>query len=482
MPRFVTSRSTALFAPLAALLLLLPAEGRPAAAAQSVSEEKKSQMPETPPWIESLPASGSPVQASAEAPSFLPVQEVPSTSLPTEESKEQPDATSAKPAIELRGRIQAETALVSQSARNEAIIGAVDDAVGFRRARLGAQGYVGEQVHWVAEFDFAGGSIAFRDVFIAAEKLPWVNMLRVGNFWEPFSLEGLTSSNYFTFIERSQSVTIDPSRHWGVGMSTFSENERFTLQAGIFRSGSGSNGNDISNENDMQYTIRLTALPWSRGTDEDPYLLHVGGAFSQQFANNNTISYNQGPQSNLLTISDNPGSAFQPTITLNATQQQLYNVQTALVLGPLSFQAEWELARIDQIQGGPVTFQGAYGFVSYFLTGEHRNYLPQEGFFGPTHVLSPFLDLKGGKLLGSGIGAWEIAARFSYMSYRDSNLPLTSTGLMQGDREADTTLGINWYLNDNTRLMFNYIHVVPVDPNAGPSYADTFFVSCQIYW
>jgi phosphate-selective porin OprO and OprP len=396
--------------------------------------------------------------------------------------KEVPDDKPMKPVIELRGRIQPEAALVSQSARDQAIIGTVPDAVGFRRARLGAQGDVGEQVHWVAEFDFAGGNIDFRDVFLAVDKLPWVGEVRVGNFWEPFSLEGLTSSNYFTLVERSQSVTIDPGRHWGVGMANYTENERATFQAGIFRSGSGSSGNDISNHNDMQYTARLTALPWVGGTAEDPYLLHIGAAFSQQFANNNTITYNQGPQSNLLPVTDNPGSPFQPAITLSASQQQLYNVQSALVLGPLSFQAEWELATIDQLKGGPVLFQGGYAFASFFLTGEHREYLPKDGFFGGTHVRSPFLCMKGGKLLASGTGAWELTARFSYMDYRSSNLSLTSTGLLQGDREADTTLGINWYLNDNTRIMFNYTHAVPVDPNFGPSFADAFFISFQIFW
>src|SRR5439155_19333231 len=61
-----------------------------------------------------------------------------------------------KPAFQLRGRIHADAVIVNQSTRNRAIIGDVQDATGFRRARLGAQGYVGEQVNWVAEFDFAG--------------------------------------------------------------------------------------------------------------------------------------------------------------------------------------------------------------------------------------------------------------------------------------------------------------------------------------
>jgi hypothetical protein len=43
-------------------------------------------------------------------------------------------------------------------------------------------------------------------------------------------------------------------------------------------------------------------------------------------------------------------------------------------------------------------------------------------------------------------------------------------------------VGVNWYLNDFTRLMFNYVFSVPVDPNAGPSTAQAFFLRAAIFW
>ena len=232
---------------------------------------------------------------------------------------------------------------------------------------------------------------------------------------------------------------------------SYTDNERATLQAGIFRSGSNTTGNDISNSNDMQYTARATALPWYEpGRGDGPRLWHIGAAFSQQHALDNTITYNQGPQSSLLTDSDDPGSPFQPKITITASQQQLYNIQTALVLGSLTLQAEWNIADIDQIVGGRVVFNGGYAQASYFLTGEHREYLMKEGCFGPVHVRSPFWRLKGNHGLAGGPGAWEVAARFAYTNFVSSNLPL-SDGQQMGSRDAESTLGINWYLNDNTR-------------------------------
>jgi phosphate-selective porin OprO/OprP len=52
----------------------------------------------------------------------------------------------------------------------------------------------------------------------------------------------------------------------------------------------------------------------------------------------------------------------------------------------------------------------------------------------------------------TGIGAWEVAYRFSYIDALDG---MTAKG---AGRAADHTFGVNWYLNPFTRIMFNYVH------------------------
>jgi phosphate-selective porin OprO/OprP len=393
-------------------------------------------------------------------------------------TEEQPEI---KPTIKLRGRINTDALFVNQSQRNEEIFGDLQNAVGFRRARLGAEGTVGEQVYWVAEFDFAGGDISFKDVLIGLDKLPVIRRIQVGHMLEPFSLEANTSANDITFMERSPIMFLDPVRNWGAAILSYTENERATFQAGVFRNGTSNNsGNDIGDQNDLAYTFRATALPWYK--DDGRYLMHIGGAFSQRFAHDGVVTINQGPQSNLLQFNDTPPSPFVSTIKIPADDYQLYNVQWAAVFGPLSFQAEWSAMDVNQIGGGPVFLHGAYAYASLFLTGEHRQYETKDGVFGRTRVLHPFVCMDGKHPVACGPGAWELTARFAYADFANANIPPASNGLRVGDREAVTVLGVNWYLNDYTRLMFNFTHVVPVDPNFGPSRADEFGLRFAIFW
>jgi phosphate-selective porin OprO and OprP len=392
-----------------------------------------------------------------------------------------PDKSPDKIDVRIRGRINADADFVRQSAKDQAIVGTVNDGTGFRRARLGAEGNY-EQISWVTEFDFAGGQIAFKDVYGQVNDLPVVRRFRVGHMPEPFSLEGQTSSNDFAFNERSSIMPLDPARNWGGEILSYTESERATMQLGAFRSGSSNNsGDDNTGQNDLAYDIRTTWLPWYDDSPGRLRLWHVGGAFSERSPANNVVIINQGPQTSLLSTTDNPGSPFEPQITIPASEQQLYNLQTALVLGSLSFQAEWTATHIQQIGGGPVFLDGCYGFVSWFPTGENRSYLTRDGKFGGTKVLSPFACTSANKFLPAGTGAWELTARFAYTNFDNPNIPL-SNGLKVGDREAAMTLGVNWYLTDNFRFMFNWVHAIPVDPNFGPSYADVFMLRTAIFW
>ena len=90
---------------------------------------------------------------------------------------------------------------------------------------------------------------------------------------------------------------------------------------------------------------------------------------------------------------------------------------------------------------GP-NFQGFYVYGSYFLTGENRVYKTSSGAFDR---MSPKRNFDG----NGGLGAWEIALRYSNLDLNDADF--------SGGELDDFTVGVNWYLNPNTRFMWNYV-------------------------
>ena len=50
-------------------------------------------------------------------------------------------------------------------------------------------------------------------------------------------------------------------------------------------------------------------------------------------------------------------------------------------------------------------------------------------------------------------GAWEVAARYSVVNLNDNRTVIGTAGQL-----TEYTLGLNWYLNPNMRVQWNYVH------------------------
>jgi phosphate-selective porin OprO and OprP len=384
------------------------------------------------------------------------------------------------PTIQIRGRIEAEATLAAQSASSQATLGDLQNGYGFRRVRLGAQGSIEDSASWVSEVELAGGNVRLRDVFVGLDAIPGVQQLRVGHFREPFSLEGMTSSNFFTFLERAPTNVISPARNTGVCGFWWSEDERILFTLGAFRDGTDSNGQSTGDGDNWAYTARLTGLPVYEPDETDFRLVHLGGALSQRVPPNGVINFTPRTGSNILTVEDNPGSPFLPSLNVPADSYQLYNLQAASVHGPLSVQAEWLATTVQQSDAGLIFVHGMYVSGSYFLTGEHRSYNRTRGSFDRIDVLRPVV--RAGKTEDSGIGAIELAARFAYFDLNSPNLPLNANGDPVGTQLYQLTFGVNWYLNTSTRVMFDYTAGMPDKVGFDPTVAHIFGVRTAIFW
>jgi phosphate-selective porin OprO/OprP len=147
------------------------------------------------------------------------------------------------------------------------------------------------------------------------------------------------------------------------------------------------------------------------------------------------------------------------TNSIVANAATVIGAELFYVLGPFSVQSEWAFAYANQavVAGAPagsVSFNGGYVQLSYFLTGENRIYDRRLGRLGSTYIAQPFTpfwatrDEDGGVTLGRG--AWEIATRVNYLNLND--------GAVRGGVLTGMEAGINWYLNNNFKVQFEYLN------------------------
>lgn len=336
--------------------------------------------------------------------------------------------------FQVGGRLQNDWAFFSADRELQPVIGTLQDGTEFRRARILLAAHLYGRLELKAEYDFAGGDAAFKDVFIAWDGVPGLGAVRFGHQKEPFSLEEITSSKYITFLERGLPNLFSPSRNTGVVIQNTAAGERVNWAAGVFREADDTGLGQA--EGDFNFTARVTGLPWHQ--DGGGRLLHLGAAYSRQGAPTGLLRYRQRPEAHLAT-------RFVDTGSFATESQDLLGLEAALVAGPFSLQSEYISAFVDRPPGAAdPRFSGYYVQASFFPTGEHRVYKKSSAAFDRLRPKANFFDGRGGK------GAWELAARFSHLDLEDSNI--------QGGELDDFTFGVNWYLNPNTRVMWNYVY------------------------
>jgi len=300
----------------------------------------------------------------------------------------------------------------------------------FRRVRIYSAGEIYGTVKYKLQLDFSGGKISFKDVWMELNRLPIKGNIRIGHFKEPLRLEALNSSKYITFMERGLPIAMSPERNTGA-MYHSTIGKKLSLQTGIFRQ-SDDFGNDKTANNNINITSRATYLAINDGNK----LLHIGVANSKRKSNDKSYNFSSRAENHL-------GNKL---ISVNKEQVNYVNIfsgEMSYVNGPIYLQMEALQTTINLIPEIERSFIinheiiSYYGQVSYFITGESRSYKSSLAGFGRTNPKNNYGE--------NGLGAFEIAARFSAIdTQRNGSL-------------EDITIGLNWYLNPNTRMMLNYV-------------------------
>ncbi len=330
------------------------------------------------------------------------------------------------------GRIMADYAFIDDDRDRDG------DGSEMRRSRIFLKGRLFDDWGYKAQFDFAEDNLVTKDLYIAYKGFEPVT-LTVGNHKISNGLEENTSSKYITFMERS---TINDVFAVGRknGLSLAAGGRNWHAMTGLYMDGVGNNNAD-QNE-DYGYGARLTFAPLS----EKRRALHLGvSAHRQEYESTPLAGGALGQQRfrarpEIHTINTRP----YDTKIDGVDRTDTFGLESALVFGPFSAQAEYFRKEIDTTTDD-LRFDGWYLYGSYFLTGESRNYKAGKGAFGRVSPARP-----AGR---GGYGAWELALRYSEIDLYDRGAAVNTPG----EEGAVTTIGLNWYATPSLRFMANYV-------------------------
>lgn len=321
-----------------------------------------------------------------------------------------------------------------------------DDGVRFRRARLHIQGTVYKNVEFSAEFEFATASPELRDVYVGLKGVPGVGNIRFGHFKEPMGLEELTSSRFISFMERPSAIqAFAPAFDFGLMIFNNQLEERMTWAIGIFKDQAKEKEGAVRNE-DGAYaaTLRVTGLIIDN--KEDQVLLHIGAAFRYSDPSGGKRAFEARP-------SVSTGAKFV-SASVVADKISVFGFELAGAWKALHAQAELLLSDASADGGAAEpSFMGYYVQVGYFLTREHRPYARASGRWDRVKPAKNFHDGSG------GWGAWEVLLRWSSVDCSDAGV--------NGGEMDDLAFGVNWYMNPNVRVMFNFVWA-DIDGTKGP--------------
>ncbi len=357
------------------------------------------------------------------------------------------------------------------------------DRVGFRRMRFGVRGDVSPNLGYRIEMEFAGGhNSEFRDAFISVKDMSWLETVIIGNHKRPYGLDHLNSSRHNVFLERPfviESFNQD-CRRLGVSSNGVSENQAWNWRYGVWNQRLiQDEGHFISDHLQGEFAGRLANTYWyderSGGRGYAHWAVSTTFAHPDGSTGGDPADFGESESQNEARFRHRPEARtdqrwLDTGRIAGADWYEMIGLEKVINIGSLQIVGEYQNLFMQRDTGfRDLHLHGGYVYASYFLTGEHMPWNRKNGTLDRVKPFENFflVDRCCGRT-GTGWGAWQVAARYSYADFNDhdSSLAINNQNVFGGIGES-LTLGLNWLWNANTRLQMNYINGTINSRNVG---------------
>lgn len=315
------------------------------------------------------------------------------------------------------------------------------DGSELRRARIEAKGTFSDAWNWAAEIDFADNLTAVKDFFLGYTTAGGTQV-SFGSQKQPYSLVVEMSSNDIPFIERSvDNFLLLPFADRAVGLRVQKSGEHWFAAGGVF--GEAVNPNNVLSDEGWGLSGRYVFSP----IIEDDRVLHLGVRAMIRAPSLATKSFRIRDEtthmSNLRIVDTG--------VITEVDRTDIMGIEAAYAHGPFSVVGEYSALDANRDPVEDLSFDSWSVYATWSITGESRAgiYRMSAGEF---KRLKPATEFDPGN--GSW-GAWELALRYANIDLND--------GAFIGGQEGVFTSGLNWYLNDNVRLMVEWSRIVETD-------------------
>lgn len=345
--------------------------------------------------------------------------------------------------VQLTGRLHFDARQYAQ--------GPYQDRMEVRRSRFGIRGQIAKdfKYEWIGDFGsssstsagadngmsntFTGTDVAFVD-YAGIKDVSF----RIGRFKMPFSLEQLTSSNNIDTIERSLMGQVEgefvPAKETGA-MVFGSPTSGVTYAVAASRGRANNNATTSTADYIGRFTANMGQL-----TGNTSVVAHLGLGYSTGEAASGTTVVSGRTEAR-------EESAFMTgTALASIATRTRQGIEFAVAYDAFKLQGETFDVKYDDSAAADKQVKGNYVQAVWNITGEPHNYSNTAGTFGGLKVKTPFT-------MNGGSGAWQLVVRHSELD--GSNALVTSSSKTNGAKAW--TYGINWVMNENARVMLNYI-------------------------